>query len=108
MQKKGKKYIFNFEIHTKNTKNGKKKAHLFGFFSLLYPLCIFLHFKPKNAYKKKQKCKKKLKFFFKFAKYIHTCMQKKQKIIFQKRQGVYTSKNVGQNVVLIESMSLKA
>ena len=57
--KKGRKYIFNFEIHTKNIKKGKKKAHLFGFFSLLYPLCIFLHFKPKNSYKKRQKCKKK-------------------------------------------------
>ena len=60
IQKKGRKYIFNFEIHTKkNQKWKKKKADLFGFFWLLYPLCIFLHFKPKNSYKKRQKCKKK-------------------------------------------------
>ena len=52
----------------KNIKKGKKKAHLFGFFSLLYPLCIFLHFKPKNSYKKRQKCKKKHKNFFKLQK----------------------------------------
>ena len=63
--KKGKKYIFNFEIHTKNIKKGKKNAHLFGLFSLLYPFCIFLHFKPKNSYKKKTKMqKKKHKIFF--------------------------------------------
>ena len=38
-------------------KNGKKKAHLFGFFSLLYPLCI-LHFKPKNHIKTDKNAKK--------------------------------------------------
>ena len=37
-------------------------------------MCIFLHFKPKNSYKKRQKCKKKAKKFFQIAK-IH--MQKK-------------------------------
>ena len=57
--KKRQKMHFNLKIHAKKGKNGKKKAHLFGFFSLLYPLCIFLHFKPKNSYKKRQKCKKK-------------------------------------------------
>ena len=33
MQKK-QKCIFNFEIHTKKSKNEKKKAHLFGFYAL--------------------------------------------------------------------------
>ena len=28
MQKKGRKYIFNFEIHTKKDKNAKKKAKI--------------------------------------------------------------------------------
>ena len=73
-KKKGRKYIFNFEIHTKNIKKGKKKAHLFGFFSLLPyipPLCIFLHFKLKNSYKKtKMQNKSKKKNCFKLQKYI--------------------------------------
>ena len=47
----------------KKGKNGKKKAHLFGFFSLLYPLCIFLHFKPKNYIKKTKMQKKSMKIF---------------------------------------------
>ena len=74
MQKKGRKYIFNFEIHTKKYQKGKKESTFIWIFSLLYPLCIFLHFKPKNSYKKRQKCKKKAKKFFQIAK-IH--MQKK-------------------------------
>ena len=52
----------------KKGKNRKKKAHLFGFFSLLYPLCIFLHFKPKNSYKKDKNAKKKHENFFKLQK----------------------------------------
>ena len=67
----------------KKGKNGKKKAHLFGFFSLLYPLCIFLHFKPKNSYKKWQKCKKKAWKFFQIAKNKHA--KKKHEITFQKK-----------------------
>ena len=95
MQKKSIKCTFDFKINAKkghkckkkaentfsiskyiqkNIKKGKKKAHLFGFFLLLYPLCIFLHFfcilnlkihikKDKNAKKKSKKifsnCKNK-------------------------------------------------
>ena len=43
--KKRQKCIFIFEIHTKKSKTEEKKAHLFAFFSLLYPLCICLHIK---------------------------------------------------------------
>ena len=82
--KKKQKMHFNFEIHTKKIKNGKKKAHLFGFFRLLYPLCIFLHFKPKNSYKKKTKMQKKAKKNFQIAK-IH--MQKKAWNIISKKHA---------------------
>ena len=62
--KKGRKYIFNFEIHTKKYQKWKKRKHIYlDFFAFIFPqgisLCIFLHFKPKNSYKKRQKCKKK-------------------------------------------------
>ena len=46
----------------------KKESTFTWIFSLLYPLCIFFHFKPKNSYKKRQKCKKKHKHFFQIAK----------------------------------------
>ena len=54
----------------KKDKNRKKKAHLFGFCLLLYPLCI-LNLK---IHIKKDKNAKKSKKFFQIAK-IH--MQKK-------------------------------
>ena len=60
MQKKAENTFSISKFIQKYIKNGKKKAHLFRFVSLLYPLCIlFLHFffKPKNSYKKRQKCK---------------------------------------------------
>ena len=58
--KKKQKMHFNLKIHARKGQKWKKES-TFGFFSLLYPLCIFLHFKPKNSYKKRQKCKKKAK-----------------------------------------------
>ena len=58
----------------KKGKNGKKKAHLFGFFRFYIPCAFFLHFKPKNSYKKDKNAKKKQKKNFQIAK-IH--MQKK-------------------------------
>ena len=82
MQKKAENTFSISKFIQKNIKKGKKKAHLFRFFSLLYPLCIFLHFKPKNSYKKRQKCKKKTKKFLQISKIN---MQKKHKIIFQKK-----------------------
>ena len=63
MQKEGRKYIFNFEIHTKKYQKGKKECTFIWIFSLLYHLCIFLHFKPKNSYKKDKNAKKSIKFF---------------------------------------------
>ena len=57
--KKGRKYIFNFEIHAKKYQKWKKESTFIWIFSLLYPLCIFLHFKPKNSYKKDKNAKKK-------------------------------------------------
>ena len=68
MQKKRQKMHFNLKIHAKKGKNGKKKTHLFGFFRFYIPCAFFLHFKPKNSYKKRQKCKKKHKSFFKLQK----------------------------------------
>ena len=81
LMQKRQKIHFQFRSSYK-IKNGRKKAHLFGFVSLLYTLCIFLHFKPKNSYKKRQKMQKKAKIFFQIRK-IHM-QKKKQKIIFQK------------------------
>ena len=52
----------------KNQKWKKKKAHLFGFFRFYIPCAFFLHFKPKNSYKKRQKYKKKTKKLFQIAK----------------------------------------
>ena len=69
---------FQFENSSKKGKNGKKKAHLFGFLLLLYPLGIFfLHFKPKTSYKKRQKCKKKQKIIFQKNMQKKAEMQKK-------------------------------
>ena len=79
----------------KSDKNIKKKAHLFGFFpfsdffhlfgffpfSLLYPVCIFCILNLK-IHIKNTKMQKKAKFFFQIAKIN---MQKKHKIIFQKK-----------------------
>ena len=84
MQKKGRKYIFNFEIHTKKYQKGKKESTFIWIFSLLYPLCIFLHFKPKNSYKKDKNTKKKQKKF-QIAK--RQKLKKKQKIIFKKKDA---------------------
>ena len=67
MQEKKQKMHFNLKIHAKKDKNRKKKAHLFGFCLLLYPMCILnlkIHInKDKNA-------KKKQKKNFKLQKYI--------------------------------------
>ena len=38
---KNAKCIFNFEIHTKKKQNGKKRAHLFGFFRFYIPYAFF-------------------------------------------------------------------
>ena len=57
--KKSRKYIFNFEIHTKKSKMEKRKHIYLDFFAFISPV----HLKPKNSYKKRQKCKKKLIFF---------------------------------------------
>ena len=62
---------FNLKIHAKKDKNRKKKAHLFGFCLLLYPLCIL---NLKIHIKKDKNAKKKAKKNFQIAK-IH--MQKK-------------------------------
>ena len=81
MQKKSRKCTFDFKINAKkghkckkkaentfsiskfiqkNIKKGKKKAHLFGFFSLLYPLCIL---NLKIHIKKDKNAKKSIKIF---------------------------------------------
>ena len=58
-------------------KNGKKKAHLFGFFSLLYPLCIFFCILNLKIHIKRDKnAKKKTNNFFQITKMN---MQKKAK-----------------------------
>ena len=68
MQKKAEN-AFQFENSCqKRAKMEKKKAHLFGFFGFYIPCAFFLHFKPKNSYKKRHKCKKKQTFFFKLQK----------------------------------------
>ena len=46
--KNGRKYIFNFEIHTKKIKKGKKKAHLFGFFAFISPVHSFYILTPRG------------------------------------------------------------
>ena len=64
-------------------KNGKKKAHLFGFFSLLYPLCIFFCILNLKIHIKKGKnAKKKQKKIFKLQKYI--CKKKAENNISKK------------------------
>ncbi len=65
--KKRQKMHFNLKIHAKKDKNRKKKAHLFGFCLLLYPLCIL---NLKIHIKKDKNAKKKQKKFFKLQKYI--------------------------------------
>ena len=77
MQKKAESTFSILKFIQKNIKNGKKKAHLFGFFCFYIPCAFFCILNLKIHMKKMQK---KLKFFFKFAKYI---CKKKQKIIFQ-------------------------
>ena len=69
-KKKIRKCILNFLINTKKQKYKKKNADCFGLFSLLDPLCIFLHFKPQNSCKQRQKCKKKQNKIFKLQKCI--------------------------------------
>ena len=59
---------FQFENSCKKGQKWKKESTFIWIFLLLYPLCIFLHFKPKNSYKKRQKCKKKAKKKFQIAK----------------------------------------
>ena len=81
MQKKRQKMHFNLKIHARQGQKWKKESTFIGFFAFISLVHFFLHFKPKNSYKKRQKCKKKTKKNFQIAN-IH--MQKKQKIIFQK------------------------
>ena len=64
-------------------KNGKKKAHLFGFFSLLYPLCIFFCILNLKIHIKKDKNAKKSKKLFSNCKNKHA--KKNHKIIYQKK-----------------------
>ena len=69
MQKKGRKYIFNFEIHKKNISKMEKRKHIYlDFFRFYIPCAFFFHFKPKNSYKKDKNAKKKHKNFFKLQK----------------------------------------
>ena len=49
----------------------KKKSHLFGFFRFYIPCAFFLHFTPKNSYKKDKNAKKKANKIFKLQKYIY-------------------------------------
>ena len=70
---------FNLKIHAKI----EKRKHIYlDFFRFYIPCAFFLHFKPKNSYKKDKNAKKKANKIFQVAK-IH--MQKKRKIIFQKK-----------------------
>ena len=48
MQKKGRKYIYNFEIHLKKSKTEKRKHIYLDFFAFISPV-HFLHFTPKNS-----------------------------------------------------------
>ena len=98
MQKKAENTFSISKFIQKNIKKGKKKAHLFGFFPLLYPLCIL---NLKIHIKKDKNAKKSIKIFSncknKHAKKKHEIiflkkMQKKaemQKKGCKKRQGVY-------------------
>ena len=79
--KKGRKYIFNFEIHTKNIKKGKKKAHLFWFFFVC--ICAFFCISDLKIHIKKDKNAKKSIKIFSNCKNKHA--KKKHEIIFQKK-----------------------
>ena len=70
LQKKKAENAFQFENSCQKRAKMEKRKHIYlDFCSLLYPLCIFLHFKPKNSYKKKDKnAKKKQTNFFKLQK----------------------------------------
>ena len=72
-KKKAKMHSQFRNSYKKKNKNGKKESTFIWIFSLLYPLFIFLHFKPKNSYKKGKNAKKKT-FFFQIRKIY---MQKK-------------------------------
>ena len=99
MQKKGRKYIFNFEIHIKNIKKGKKKAHLFGFFRFYIPCAFFwilnlkIHIKKTKMQKKNEN--KYFCFFLQFRLFVHEFfkMQKKRHKI-----GTYKSKEKSQKM----------
>ena len=79
--KTGRKHTFNLEIHTKKNQEWKKESTFIWIFSLLYPLCIFFCILNLKIHIKKDKNAKK-SYFFQICK-IH--MQRRQKIIFQKR-----------------------
>ncbi len=69
--KKKAENAFQFENSCKKGQKQKKES---TFIWILFAFISLVHFKPKNSYKKRQKCKKKAKKFFQIAK-IH--MQKK-------------------------------
>ena len=69
--KKKAENAFQFENSCKKGQKQKKES---TFIWILFAFISLVHFKPKNSYKKRQKCKKKAKNFFQIAK-IH--MQKK-------------------------------
>ena len=99
MQEKSRKCTFDFKIHAKKEQKCKKKAeNAFQFENsckkgqkqkkestfiwILFAFISLVHFKPKNSYKKRQKCKKKAKNFFSNCK--NTYAKKKHEITFQK------------------------
>ena len=109
-KKKGRKCMFNLKIHAKKGKNAfsiskfiqkkskNKKKRRFRFYNIkvLYPPCIFSHFKPQNSC---QKCKKRQLKCFKlqkciFKKKVENIISKKpakKRQRCKKRQGVYES-----------------
>ena len=97
--------MFDFEIHAKKDKNAKKKAkmhfqfrnsykkiskrekrkHIYlDFFRFYIPCAFFLHFKPKNSYKKDKNAKKKQTKKFQIAKIQ---MQKKRRKKYFKKKS---------------------
>ena len=67
MQKKAEN-AFQFENSCQKRAKMEKRKHIYLDFFAFISLVHFLHFKPKNSYKKRQKCKKKSIKFFQIAK----------------------------------------
>ena len=72
---------FKFRNSYKKIKNGKKKAHLFGFFRFYIPCAFFCILNLKIRIKKTKMQKKSYNFFSN----SQNTYAKKQKIIFQKK-----------------------